>query len=143
LKGESLPIYGKGDQVRDWLFVDDHVKALVEIFHNGKVGESYNVGGNCEKTNLEVVKEICSVLDKILTELPSGIRKHEELITFVKDRPGHDKRYSINSSKILSELNWSPSEDFTSGIMKTIDWYLKNKKYSQYDTTRLGLGDTT
>ena len=138
LKGESLPVYGKGDQVRDWLFVEDHVKALVEIFHNGKVGGSYNVGGNCEKTNLEVVKEICSVLDKISSDLPSGIKKHEKLITFVKDRPGHDQRYAIDASKICNELNWMPKEDFNSGIKKTVLWYLKNEYKGDLDFKRLG-----
>ena len=141
LKGESLPIYGKGNQIRDWLFVEDHVKALVDIFHNGKIGESYNVGGNCEKTNLEVVKEICSVLDDQVKDLPSGILKHEELIKFVEDRPGHDKRYAINSSKIQKELNWNPEENFKTGIKKTIEWYIENQDNLNYLTSRLGLGD--
>ena len=140
LKGESLPIYGKGDQVRDWLFVEDHVKALVDIFQNGKIGESYNVGGNCEKTNLEVVKEICSVLDGLVKTLPSRFTKHEELIQFVEDRPGHDQRYAIDSSKIQRELNWNPEESFKTGIKKTVKWYFENKKDHNYSSDRLGLG---
>ncbi len=140
LRGESLPIYGKGDQIRDWLFVEDHVKALVEIFHKGRIGESYNVGGNCEKTNLEVVKEICSVLDNLALDLPTGISKHEELIKFVKDRPGHDKRYAIDSSKIQKELTWNPEEDFKTGIEKTVKWYIDNQKNQEHSIDRLGLG---
>jgi dTDP-glucose 4,6-dehydratase len=140
LKGESLPIYGKGDQIRDWLFVEDHVKALVDIFQKGEIGESYNVGGNCEKTNLEVVKEICAVLDDLVTNLPSRFSKHEELIQFVEDRPGHDQRYAIDSSKIQRELNWNPEESFKTGIKKTVKWYFENNKDHNYSSDRLGLG---
>ena len=140
LKGEPLPIYGKGDQIRDWLFVEDHVMALVEIFQNGEIGESYNVGGNCEKTNLEVVKEICAVLDDLVTNLPSRFSKHEELIQFVEDRPGHDQRYAIDSSKIQRELNWNPEESFKTGIKKTVKWFFENKKDLNDSSDRLGLG---
>jgi len=140
LKGEPLPIYGKGDQIRDWLFVEDHVKALVNIFLNGEIGESYNVGGNCEKTNLEVVKEICNVLDDLVKNQSSSFLKHEELIKFVEDRPGHDQRYAIDSSKIQRELNWSPEESFKTGIKKTVKWYFENRKNLNYSSDRLGLG---
>ena len=140
LKGEPLPIYGKGDQIRDWLFVEDHVKALVNIFLNGEIGESYNVGGNCEKTNLEVVKEICKVLDDLVTNQSEGFLKHEELIEFVEDRPGHDQRYAIDSSKIKRELNWSPEESFKTGIKKTVKWYYENRENLNYSSNRLGLG---
>ena len=139
IKEKPLPIYGKGDQIRDWLFVEDHVKAIVDIFLKGAVGESYNVGGNCEMTNLEVVKKICCVLDEAIKTRSKKLGKYEDLITFVKDRPGHDKRYSIDSSKILEELNWTPKEDFDSGIKKTVLWYLKNEHKVDCDYERLGL----
>ena len=146
IEGIPLPIYGKGDQIRDWLFVDDHVKALVEILENGEIGESYNVGGNCEKSNLEVVTTICRILDKLVPQYPKGITKYEELISFVEDRPGHDKRYAIDTSKINQDLGWAPQETFETGIEKTISWYLNNKTWStnvfdnQYQGDRLGLG---
>jgi dTDP-glucose 4,6-dehydratase len=144
LEGKELPIYGNGKQVRDWLHVDDHVRALLCVAFNGKIGESYNIGGNNELQNIEVVKTICFILDELVPSKYNGIIKYEQLITYVEDRPGHDVRYAIDSSKMANELNWKPSEIFTTGIKKTIEWYLKNKiwckqvKKSNYQGQRLG-----
>lgn len=128
LDGLRLPIYGKGDNVRDWLFVDDHVKALCRVLSSGVVGQTYNVGGNNERTNLQVVQTICSTLDKACPDRLSalGLRTFHELITFVEDRPGHDKRYAIDSTKLQMQLGWSPEETFDSGIERTVRWYLDN-----------------
>ena len=120
--GKPLPIYGKGTQIRDWLFVDDHVKALYLVATQGKVGETYNIGGYNEVKNLEVVQAICSILDELV---PKEFL-HEELITYVDDRPGHDQRYAIDASKITKELHWLPEESFSSGLNKTVRWYLNN-----------------
>jgi len=146
IEGKKLPIYGDGLHVRDWLFVEDHVKALLEVVSNGQVGETYNVGGHSEKTNLEVVNVICSFLDEIITnEKPNGISSFKDLITFVPDRPGHDRRYAIDSKKITNELNWRPSVTFEKGIEKTIKWYLENTQWSRdtlnsgYKRNRLGI----
>jgi len=141
ISGGDLPIYGKGDNVRDWLFVDDHVKALWKIVTEGENGEVYNVGGHNEKTNLEVVDTICAILDDLKPR--SDGNSYQAQKTFVKDRPGHDKRYAIDASKIAAELNWTPEETFESGIRKTIEWYLAHdewvKKVSgDYDGNRLG-----
>ena len=125
LEGKPLPVYGKGDNVRDWLYVDDHAAALEAVLTKGAVGESYNVGGNQERTNLEVVEAICDALDARLPLDGGGSRR--DLITFVTDRPGHDRRYAIDASKIERELGWSPEETFESGLAKTIDWYLDNR----------------
>lgn len=122
LKEIPLPIYGDGKNIRDWLFVTDHCEAIMKVLENGRVGETYNVGGNTEKTNLEVVTEICLSLDEVKPRA-SG-QSYKGLITFVKDRPGHDKRYAINASKIKRELEYLPNEDFSSGIKKTIEFYL-------------------
>lgn len=144
LEGKPLPVYGKGDNVRDWLFVDDHAAALEAVLTRGSVGESYNVGGNQERTNLEVVEAICDALDA-RGPLPDG-RSRRELITFVTDRPGHDRRYAIDASKIAGELGWRPSETFDSGLGKTIDWYLDNRwwwepiRSGAYAGERLGHG---
>jgi dTDP-glucose 4,6-dehydratase len=124
LEGKPLPVYGKGENVRDWLFVEDHAAALETIFRTGVVGESYNVGGKAERTNLQVVEAICDVLDE-RRPLPDG-RPRRELITFVTDRPGHDRRYAIDCSRIERELGWSPSVDFEQGLTRTVDWYLAN-----------------
>lgn len=129
LRAMSLPIYGSGNQIRDWLYVDDHADALYKVATEGKSGETYNVGGNNEKTNLEVVQTICSILDELAPNHPVGISKYKELITFVEDRPGHDMRYAIDASKIKKELGWVPVESFHSGIRKTIQWYLDNSKW--------------
>ncbi len=127
LHGRPLPIYGKGDQIRDWLFVTDHAKALLKVALEGKIGETYNIGGNNEKTNIEVVKSICSLLEELKPQKPNRVKNYEDLIEFVEDRPGHDRRYAIDSSKIHQELNWSPEETFDSGLRKTVQWYLDNQ----------------
>ncbi len=143
LENKSLPVYGTGSNVRDWLFVEDHCDAIYSVLQNGKIGETYNIGGNTEKTNLEVVETICRILDNIK---PSTVgNSYLELITFVLDRPGHDFRYAIDASKIKRELGWQPKESFDSGIKKTIQWYLKNKIWWQniqsnkYKQERLGV----
>ena len=127
--GEALPIYGKGDNVRDWLYVDDHARALWAIICHGRIGESYNVGGEAERTNIQVVDKICTILDGMLPD--SAHRPHDSLKTYVQDRPGHDKRYAIDATKIRSELGWVPQEDFESGIEKTVGWYLENDAWLQ------------
>ena len=129
LKGDSLPIYGNGLQIRDWLYVEDHAKALFNVVSKGKIGETYNIGGHNEKTNLEVVKFICSVLDELVPNKPKNVNKYEDLITFVKDRPGHDARYAIDASKIQKELGWVPKESFETGMKKTVIWYIDNRSW--------------
>lgn len=129
LKGESLPIYGKGNQVRDWLHVEDHARALYEVVTEGAIGQTYNIGGHNEKTNLDVVNTICTILDEAVPEHPANITRYEELITYVQDRPGHDQRYAIDANKIKNELGWSPQETFETGIRKTVMWYLDNKEW--------------
>ena len=146
LRGNPLPVYGKGTQVRDWLFVEDHARALVKVVTEGVVGETYNIGGHNEKKNIEVVRAVCSLLDELRPSTHVGIRKYEELITFVKDRPGHDVRYAIDASKIQRELGWVPRETFESGLRKTVEWYLANEDWwkavldGSYQGQRLGLG---
>lgn len=143
LEGKPLPIYGKGDQIRDWLYVEDHARALYKVATEGKVGETYNIGGHNEKKNLEVVQTICKILD----ELVPASSSYESLITYVTDRPGHDRRYAIDASKIEKELGWSPQETFESGIRKTVQWYLDNPQWCQnvqdgsYQRERLGSGE--
>jgi dTDP-glucose 4,6-dehydratase len=124
LEGKPLPIYGDGKNVRDWLYVRDHCEALDRVLQNGRVGETYNIGGRSEKTNLEVVETICGLLDEIVSESPHA--PHASLISFVKDRPGHDRRYAVDSTKIERELGWFPKETFESGLRNTIQWYLEN-----------------
>ncbi len=141
LAGEPLPIYGKGDNVRDWLFVDDHVKALWKIVTQGENGEVYNVGGHNEKTNIDVVKTICSILDDLQARADGQV--YEAQITFVADRPGHDRRYAIDATKIGKDLGWVPEETFESGIRRTVEWYLSNAEWvakvsGDYDGGRLG-----
>ena len=146
LKGKPLPMYGDGKQIRDWLYVDDHARALYRVLCNGKPGETYNIGGLNEKMNIDVVKEICAILDEMVTDKPEGVNRFDELITFVKDRPGHDERYAIDASKINNDLDWKPAEDFASGIRKTVTWYLENRQWWQrvvdgsYRLERLGAG---
>jgi len=146
LEGKPLPVYGKGNQIRDWLHVDDHARALRLVLETGKNGETYNIGGHNEKTNLEVVKTICSLLDKLRPDSPHV--PHESLITYVTDRPGHDLRYAIDADKIAAELGWLPQETFESGIEKTIHWYLDNSEWCQhvqdgsYQRERLGTNTT-
>jgi dTDP-glucose 4,6-dehydratase len=145
LNNKPLPIYGKGNQVRDWLYVEDHVLALVKVLEEGAVGESYNIGGCNEKTNLEVVQMICVLLDKLAPDYLNNIGSFQELITFTTDRPGHDQRYAINPSKITQKLNWLPKETFESGIQKTVQWYLNNQPWwssilkTTYQGQRMGL----
>jgi len=145
LGGKDLPIYGKGDQVRDWLYVGDHAKALITVLDKGKVGETYNIGGHNEMQNIEVVKTICSLLDQLKPREDGQV--YEKQITFVADRPGHDLRYAIDASKIERELGWTPEESFETGLRKTVQWYLDNEAWwsrvrsGEYQGQRLGLGD--
>lgn len=127
LNQKSLPIYGNGQQIRDWLYVKDHCSAIREVLTKGKVGETYNIGGWNEKSNLEVVNLLCDILDKLKPN--KNGRSYKEQITFVKDRPGHDRRYAINASKIEQELKWKPKETFESGLLKTVSWYLENQNW--------------
>ena len=129
LHGKPLPIYGDGLQIRDWLYVEDHVKALLKVVTEGEVGETYNIGGHNEKTNIEVVEAICDVLEELSPIKPDNISNYRDLITFVNDRPGHDVRYAIDASKIKRELEWVPEESFESGLRKTVQWYLDNKEW--------------
>lgn len=132
LHGKPLPVYGDGLQIRDWLYVDDHARALVEVCTKGKVGETYNIGGHNEKKNIEVVKSICALLEELAPERKSaGVTNYTDLITYVKDRPGHDARYAIDASKIEQELGWVPQESFETGLRKTVEWYLANTDWWQ------------
>jgi dTDP-glucose 4,6-dehydratase len=146
LQGKPLPMYGDGSQVRDWLYVDDHARALYRVLTTGQLGETYNIGGLNEKKNLDVVKEICAIMDEMVSDKPDGIDRFEDLITFVKDRPGHDERYAIDAAKINADLGWAPAEDFASGIRKTVAWYLENRQWWQrvvdgsYRLERIGTG---
>ena len=142
VQGKPLPVYGTGENVRDWLHVDDHAAALMQILTRGRVGESYNVGGNSERTNIAVVREICRILDELLPSSPH--RPHEQLITFVKDRPGHDHRYAVDASKIRRELGWEPREVFETGLRRTVEWYLANEPWvhaisRRFNGERIGL----
>lgn len=129
ISGKKLPVYGNGMQIRDWLFVEDHARALYKVVTEGKVGETYNIGGHNEKANIEVVKTICELLEEFAPNKPAGVNKYEELITYVSDRPGHDVRYAIDATKIKQELGWMPEESFETGIRKTVQWYLANQKW--------------
>ena len=145
LNNKPLPLYGKGNQIRDWLYVEDHVLALVKVLEEGAIGESYNIGSCNEKTNLEVVQMICVLLDKLAPDYLNNIGSFQELITFTTDRPGHDQRYAIDPSKITQKLDWLPKETFESGIHKTVQWYLNNKPWwssilnTTYQGQRMGL----
>ncbi len=127
LEGKSLPVYGNGLQVRDWLFVEDHIRALYLVLQKGQIGETYNIGGHNEKTNIEVVRSICSILQEMVPNNPLVVGQYADLITYVQDRPGHDFRYAIDTSKIEKELDWKPKETFESGLRKTVEWYLANR----------------
>lgn len=144
IEGKPLPIYGDGGNIRDWLYVDDHCSAIWTVAAKGRPGEVYNIGGDSERTNLEVVDTVCGVLDELLPD--SAYRPHGELKTFVKDRPGHDRRYAIDANKISRDLGWAPTENFESGIYRTVKWYLDNSEWwagvqdGSYQRQRLGLG---
>jgi dTDP-glucose 4,6-dehydratase len=127
VEGKSLPVYGDGMNVRDWLFVEDHCSAIRAVLERGLVGETYNIGGNSERTNIEVVERICDLVDEMGPVLPSGPRRN--LVTFIKDRPGHDRRYAIDASKLERELGWQPGERFESGLRKTVRWYLDHASW--------------
>ena len=147
LAGKPLPVYGNGEQVRDWLYVEDHARALYKVATEGQNGQTYNIGGHNERKNIDVVRTICSILDRVVANKPANITHFAELITFVKDRPGHDLRYAIDASKIQNDLGWTPEETFESGIEKTVHWYLNNQAWWQhvldgsYAGQRLGLND--
>lgn len=142
LEGKPLPVYGKGDQVRDWLYVEDHARALYRVVTEGSIGETYNIGGHNEKQNIEVVQTICDMLQEMQPQATS----YRDLITYVEDRPGHDRRYAIDASKIQKELGWTPEETFETGIRKTMEWYLNNLEWCRrvqdgsYQCERLGVG---
>lgn len=145
LAGKPLPVYGDGSQIRDWLYVEDHARALVKVATEGEVGETYNIGGHNEVRNIDVVRILCNLLEELAPEQkPASVSKYEDLITFVKDRAGHDVRYAIDASKIQRELGWAPEETFESGMRKTVQWYLDNKDWWQrvldgsYRLERLG-----
>lgn len=145
LAGKPLPVYGNGSQIRDWLYVEDHARALHKVVSTGVIGETYNIGGHNERRNIEVVQSICRLLDEMAPNKPDGIVHYEDLITYVADRPGHDKRYAIDGGKIQRQLGWRPVESFESGIRKTVQWYLDNRVWCQhvldgtYSGERLGL----
>ncbi|MGR2767990.1 dTDP-glucose 4,6-dehydratase [Photobacterium ganghwense] len=144
LDGKALPVYGDGMQIRDWLFVEDHARALYTVVTKGEIGETYNIGGHNEKANIDVVKTICGLLEELVPTKPEGVELYEDLITYVTDRPGHDVRYAIDATKIANELGWTPEETFESGIRKTVEWYLNNKIWwsrvldGSYSMERLG-----
>ncbi len=148
LDGKSLPVYGSGKQVRDWLYVEDHAQALYRVVIDGKIGETYNIGGHNVKTNLEVVHTLSDLLDEYQPNHPNGISSYRELVTFVSDRPGHDQRYAIDASKIKRDLGWLPKETFESGMQKNVKWYLKNLEWctnvldKSYQRQRLGFDKT-
>jgi dTDP-glucose 4,6-dehydratase len=145
LEGKPLPVYGRGDQIRDWLYVEDHARALTRVLLSGQVGETYNIGGHNERRNLDVVHTICDHLQELVVARPAGIQHFRDLVTFVPDRPGHDRRYAIDAGKIERELRWTPAETFETGLRKTVRWYLDNRTWCQrvrdgsYRGERLGL----
>ncbi|WP_406671572.1 dTDP-glucose 4,6-dehydratase [Raoultella terrigena] len=147
LAGKPLPVYGNGEQIRDWLYVEDHARALYKVATEGHSGETYNIGGHNERKNIDVVRTICAILDKVVEQKPGNISHFADLITFVKDRPGHDLRYAIDAAKIQRDLGWVPQETFESGIEKTVHWYLNNQTWWQrvldgsYAGERLGLNN--
>ncbi|MFI8737852.1 dTDP-glucose 4,6-dehydratase [Ectopseudomonas toyotomiensis] len=144
LAGKPLPVYGNGQQVRDWLYVEDHARALLKVVSEGQVGETYNIGGHNEQKNLDVVRAICALLEELAPQKPAGIARYEDLITYVQDRPGHDLRYAIDAGKIERELGWVPQETFETGLRKTVQWYLDNLHWCRrvqdgsYQGQRLG-----
>jgi dTDP-glucose 4,6-dehydratase len=147
LAGKALPVYGEGLQIRDWLYVEDHARALYKVVSEGRVGETYNIGGHNEKRNIDVVHAICELLEEFVPVKPEGVAAYKDLIRYVKDRPGHDARYAIDASKMASELNWTPLESFETGLRKTVRWYLDNESWwtqvlnGRYQLQRLGQGE--
>lgn len=145
LAGKPLPVYGNGQQIRDWLYVEDHARALYLVATRGEPGETYNIGGHNERKNIEVVETICQLLEELAPHKPQSVAHYRDLITFVADRPGHDLRYAIDASKIARELGWTPAETFTSGMRKTVAWYLAHESWwrqvqdGSYQGERLGL----
>jgi dTDP-glucose 4,6-dehydratase len=145
LEGKDLPIYGNGKQIRDWLYVDDHARALLHVAFTGEIGETYNIGGHNELQNIDVVKTVCNILDELAPSKLDGVAKYEQLITYVGDRAGHDVRYAIDATKIADKLNWMPDETFATGIKKTVQWYLENTIWCEhvqdgsYQGERLGV----
>ncbi len=144
MEGKPLPVYGKGEQIRDWLYVEDHARALYTVLTTGKVGETYNIGGWNEKKNIDVVLTLCQILEDLVPDKPTGIARYKDLITFVADRPGHDQRYAIDARKIECDLGWKPVETFESGLLKTVQWYINNPEWCKhvqdgsYQRQRLG-----
>lgn len=132
MAGKDLPVYGNGHQVRDWLFVEDHARALYQVLTEATVGETYNIGGHNEQKNIDVVKAICHLLEELAPNKPGGIVNYEDLITYVTDRPGHDLRYAIDASKIEQDLGWRPQESFDTGLRKTVKWYIDNQEWVQH-----------
>jgi dTDP-glucose 4,6-dehydratase len=147
LAGKPLPVYGDGQQVRDWLFVENHARALLKVVTEGQIGETYNIGGHNEQKNIDVVRGICALLEELAPRRPAGVEHFSDLITYVVDRPGHDLRYAIDASKIETELGWKPEETFESGLRKTVTWYLENLDWCRrvqdgsYQGERLGFTD--
>lgn len=145
LAGKPLPVYGNGAQIRDWLYVEDHARALYLVVTEGVIGETYNIGGHNERKNIDVVKTVCTLLEELVPSKPDGVEHYADLITYVTDRPGHDMRYAIDAAKIERELGWRPQETFESGIRKTVEWYLANESWwkrvqdGSYAGERLGL----
>lgn len=146
LEGKALPVYGKGNQIRDWLYVEDHARALYAVITRGGVGETYNIGGHNERQNIQVVNALCELLEELAPVKPEGVQRYIELISYVKDRPGHDLRYAIDAGKMERELGWIPQESFESGLRKTVEWYLDNQDWCRrvqdgsYQRERLGVG---
>lgn len=147
LEGKPLPVYGEGKQVRDWLYVEDHARALYKVLMEGEIGNTYNIGGHNEKQNIEVVNTLCDLLEELAPKKPAGIVNYRDLITYVKDRPGHDLRYAIDASKIQHDLGWVPKETFETGLRKTVQWYLDNQAWCRnvqdgsYQRERLGVSE--
>ncbi|MCW2482793.1 GDP-mannose 4,6-dehydratase, partial [Candidatus Symbiopectobacterium sp. NZEC135] len=145
LSAKPLPVYGNGAQIRDWLFVEDHARALYRVVTAGEVGDTYNIGGHNERKNLDVVHTLCDLLEELAPQKPAGVTHYRDLITYVTDRPGHDMRYAIDASKMAQELDWKPQETFESGMRKTVLWYLNNEAWwrsvqdGSYTGERLGL----
>lgn len=145
LAGKPLPVYGNGTQIRDWLYVEDHARALYKVVTEAAVGETYNIGGHNEQKNIDVVKAICELLEELAPNKPEGLARYEDLITYVTDRPGHDLRYAIDASKIQKDLGWVPQESFETGLRKTVQWYLENQEWcnrvldGSYKLERLGV----